>query len=188
MNDLEGRGLIRSSRGESSPSQSGRFETRRERVLRRAGSGIRPRAGRRITQLIWLQLGRGRSQPVLNRTDRATPTSGLKQSARSFWRRWRERKLKTASAQSARLAHSSSLCSLEGNALTPNAQRDSVSGSPTPDLSSACSRRCSIRGLPWKRSPVLTFSISIILALRRPVALIASTRNLPSQMNHDTTN
>ena len=27
-------------------------------------------------------------------------------------------------------------------------------------------RRCSIRGEPWKRSPVLTFSISIILALR----------------------
>jgi hypothetical protein len=38
---------------------------------------------------------------------------------------------------------------------------------------------------PWKRSPESTSSISIILALRRPTALMASTQNLPSQMNHD---
>jgi hypothetical protein len=64
-------------------------------------------------------------------------------------------------------------------------QRDSVRGSPTAELPSTWNKRCSFRGEPWKRSPESTSSISIILALRLPTALMACTRNLPSQMNHD---
>ena len=55
----------------------------------------------------------------------------------------------------------------------------------SPPSPSDWKRRCSFREEPWKRSPVSTSSISMILALRPPTALMASTRNLPSQMNHD---
>ena len=39
---------------------------------------------------------------------------------------------------------------------------------------------------PYKRSPVSTSSISTIRPFRRPTALMACTRNLPSLTNHDT--
>ena len=39
---------------------------------------------------------------------------------------------------------------------------------------------------PWKRSPVSTSSTSTIRPLRRLTALMACTRNLPSQTNHET--
>jgi hypothetical protein len=60
------------------------------------------------------------------------------------------------------------------------------SNSP-PELRSVCTKRSSLRAVPWTRSPVSMSSISIILPLLRPAALMACTRNLPSQMNHDTT-
>ena len=57
-----------------------------------------------------------------------------------------------------------------------------------PELRSACTNRSNLRAEPWTRSPVSMSSISIILRLLRPKSLMACTRNLPSQMNHDTTN
>src|SRR5882757_1893993 len=65
-------------------------------------------------------------------------------------------------------------------------QRGNVSVVWVVECRSDCSRRSSLRAVPWTRSPKSTSSISMIRPLRRPTALMACTRNLPSQMNHDT--
>src|SRR5260370_7718438 len=61
------------------------------------------------------------------------------------------------------------------------------SNSP-PELRSVCTKRSSLRAVPWTPPPVSMSSISTILPPPRPKLLLACTRNLPSQMNHDTTN
>jgi hypothetical protein len=65
-------------------------------------------------------------------------------------------------------------------------QRGNVSGMLVLESRSERSKRSSRRAVPWTRSPKSTSSISMILPLRRPTASMACTRNLPSQMNHDT--
>jgi hypothetical protein len=55
-----------------------------------------------------------------------------------------------------------------------------------PELRSACANRSNLLAVTWMHSSMS--SISMILPLLRPTALMACTRNLPSQMNQDSTN